>query len=340
MSDSLNYYEKYKECIEDLECCYYLVKRYLNNWEILTLTLPIVQMTCNNLIEFFKEFSARTSYFTNGEFASQYRVGYKIFTDIKDIEQRYSKLLAESLENNAKSSKCYILARLIADNYCVWFINKFPILNFSLSSHLHLLNSESINLYNKVEAKKHGEKIKQHAKELAQFMRIVLNETNIEYDCETINVATTPIDYRVINRAKFIKGERELYEGLFLLDVYCVCVFYLLIIKEKRKINDHMFWDKIAYYLFFNLYIGIKNNCRNFVDKYDIINKYDRLIKNKIRSSIAHYKCLSKIEDVVYESFYEAIENELSLDINVLNEQIDKFFNDIILYCDEIFNFN
>lgn len=32
MSDSLNYYEKYKECFEDLVCCYHLVKKYLNNW--------------------------------------------------------------------------------------------------------------------------------------------------------------------------------------------------------------------------------------------------------------------------------------------------------------------
>lgn len=57
------------------------------------MTLPIVQITCNNLIEFFKEFSVNNNYFTNGELASQYRVGYEIFTDIKDVEQRYSKLL-------------------------------------------------------------------------------------------------------------------------------------------------------------------------------------------------------------------------------------------------------
>ena len=52
-------------------------------------------MTCNNLIEFFKEFSVNTSYFTNSEFTFQYRVGYKIFTDIKDIKQRYSKLFSQ-----------------------------------------------------------------------------------------------------------------------------------------------------------------------------------------------------------------------------------------------------
>lgn len=332
--------EKYTECVEDILCCYHLLKKYIDSWEILTLLIPIIQMVCNNMIEFFKKFDIDVDYFTNKSFSSQFRVGYKFFSDIKDIKQRYIKLLNDSLENNIKNSKCQFIARLIADNYCIWFVEKYPILSFSLASHLYLLNSEDINLYNHVEIHEHAKILKKSAYELGSFLVNVLKELNIESECIKEKTKIISKDYRIINKASFLKGKVGLYDGLFLLDGYCVSTFYFCIIKTMSFKNDHLFWDKIRYYLFFNLYIGLKNNCKELIDKIDSTLKYDKLVKNKIRSSIAHYKCLSSSGEVIYESFEEAVNNELKISRDELNTLIDEFFYDYIGYCKDIFDFD